>query len=350
MTDRPDSDPESQQLDPQLLEFARRFDPARHLPDGPPVTAEQIRRKAERREEFDREWKANPLSRPLRHSWVAAVCVAAILIVSVLGVAVLRPHLSPTVAESQSASGSAPPPGPARPALLEIPAPQGNVRTARDALNNLADRAAKQPPATPAMFIYVRRQAWTFGGSPDAVIATDIQTWLRADRSAFEQSTTLPPQTAGERLAQWTQQLPAQIQATLQTYEPGGYPHPIPAPAAQAGLLAPQISNAYSYHIAAGVAELFRLGLTPVQREAAIQVLAGINNLAYHGMVKDRASRTGIAITSTDPGTGVREVLIFHPDTGELLDHEKWVSGPGGETFVDAYVLYLDIHSTNTRP
>jgi hypothetical protein len=67
-------------------------------------------------------------------------------------------------------------------------------------------------------------------------------------------------------------------------------------------------------------------------------------------MVKDRASRTGIAFTSTDPGNGVREALIFHPVTGELLDHERMVTGPGGETLVDAYTLYLDIRPTNTRP
>ena len=351
MTDRPDSDQDSQMLDPQLLEFARRYDPARHLPDAPQVTAEQLRRRAEHRGEFDREWRANPLSRPLRNFWLPAVCVAGILVLSMFGVAVLRPHLGgPNV----SGSGSLQPSrqtGPARPAPLDLPAVQGNPRTAKQVLDDLADVAAKQPPPTPAMFTYIRRQSWIAAPTaPPAVIATDIQTWLRADLSAFEQTTTLPPQPAGGMVAQWTQQLPAEIRATLQTYGPGGFPHPIRDPAPQAGLLVAQIGNAYGYQVAAGVADLFRHGLNPTQREAALQVLAGVDNLAYHGTVKDRASRTGIAITSTDPGTGVREVLIFHPDTGELLDHERMVTGSSGEIFVDAYTLYLDIHTTNTRP
>jgi hypothetical protein len=199
------------------------------------------------------------------------------------------------------------------------------------------------------MFTYVRRQAWT-AGTGTSIVATDIQTWLRADLSGFELSTALPPQPGGGQSAQWTRQLPPENQAAQQTYGPGGYPHPVPSPAAQAGLLAPQIGIAYGYRVAAGVADLFRLGLTPAQREAALQVLAGTDNLAYHGTVKDRASRTGVAFTSTDPGSGVREVLIFHPETGVLLHHEKWLTGPDGTTMVDAYSLVLDIHTTNTGP
>jgi hypothetical protein len=352
MTDRPDSDPDSHLLDPQLLEFARRFDPARHLPDTPPVTAEQIRRNAERRQVHDREWRANPLPRPMRHTWLAAVCVAGVVGLSAFGVAVLRPHLGTGLSGTQPASPSpeaSQPAGSARPAPLELSAPQGDPR---QALSTLASRAAGQPPFTPAMFTFIRRQAWANG--PDApspaIVATDIQTWLRRDLSAVEQSTPLPPQNAGAPTALWTQQLPAEIRATVTEFEPGRYQHRIPRPASQAGLLAAQIGVAYGFHVATGVAELYRLGLDPAQREAAIQVLAGIDNLAYHGTVKDRASRTGIAFTSTDPGTGVREVLIFQPDTGQLLDHEKWVAGSDGQMYVDSYTLYLDIRTTNTRP
>lgn len=354
MTDRPDSDPDSQLLDsqlldPQLLEFARRFDPARHLPDAPHVTAEQIRRNAERRAGHDREWRANLMPRPMRHIWLVAVCVAGVVGLSVAGVAVLRPHLGTGLSGSQpvSPSPAAAQQAPARPAPLELSAPQGDPK---QALGALAARAATQPPPTPAMFTFIRRQVWVSGPDAQAIVATDIQTWLRGDLSAFEQSTPLPPQSAGAPAALWTQQLPAEVQGTLAEFEPGHYQHPIPRPASQAGLLAAQIGVAYEFHVATGVAELFRLGLDPAQREAAIQVLAGTDNLAYHGTVKDRASRTGIAFTSTDPGNGVREVLIFHPDTGQLLDHEKWVAGPSGEMFVDSYTLYLDIHTTNTRP
>jgi len=362
MTDRPESESEtdSQPLDPQLLEFARRFDPARHLPEAPPPTAEQIRRNAERRGEADREWRANPIPRPMRQFWLPAACVAGVLVLSGLGVAVLRPHLSSgidavpssrAIAQPPQPPQSAQPSGPARPALLDLPAAQGDVRAAKQTLTDLAHAAGKQPPYTPAMYVYVRRQVWSAGpASPAAVIATDIQTWLRGDSSALEQSTTLPPQPAGVHTAQWTQQLPADLRPAVKTFGPGEYPHPVLSPSPQAGLLAAQIGNAYAYHVATGVADLFRLGLKPAQREAALQVLAGTNNLAYHGTVQDRASRTGIAFTSTDPGTGVREVLIFHPGSGELFDHEKWVTGINGEIIVDAYTLYLDIRTTNTRP
>jgi len=357
MTDRPDPyfDQHPPDLDPQLLEFARRFDPARHLPDPPQVTAEQLRRRADRRKELDRQWRAQPVPHPLRRLWLPAICVAAIIVLSMTGIAALRPHLTPTVTGSHQPTPAVPsqarPASPARPAPLELPAAGGGVRAAKQALNDLAEKAERQPAQTPAVFTYVRRQAWSAGLTvPPAVIATDIQTWLRADLSAYEQSTTLPPQPAGGRTTQWTQQLPVEIRATLQTYGAGGYPHPIPSPSPQAGILAAQIGNSYGYHVATGVADLFRLGLSPAQRGAALQVLAGTNNLAYHGTVTDRASRTGIAITSTDPGTGVREVLIFHPDTGELLGHERMATGAGGEILVDAYTLYLDTHTTNTRP
>jgi hypothetical protein len=352
MTDRPDHEQDSQLLDPQLLEFARRFDPARHLPDAPPVTAEQLRRRAERRE-LDREWRARPLSRPLRQFWLPAICVAGIVILSVLGITGLRPAQNPDVAGSHPASGvpsPAFPAVPARPAPLELPASQGNERTARDGLSSLASVAAGQQARTPAIYTYVRRQVWTAAGAPEEFIATDHQVWLRGDFSAVEQTTVLPPQPGGSQTALWTQQLPAESRPALQTFDAGKYPHPVPAPAPQAGLLAAQIGNAYGYKVAEGVADLFRLGLSPAHREAALQVLAGTGNLAYHGTVKDRASRTGIAFTSTDPGTGVREVLIFHPQTGELLDHERWSTGTDGVIVVDAYNLYLDIQTTNTRP
>jgi hypothetical protein len=361
MTDRPDHDQDSQLLDPQLLEFARRFDPARRLPDAPPITAEQLRRRAERRElyrDLDRSWRSGPFSRQLRQVWLPAICVIGVVVLSVLGITSLRPPVGPDVAGSPPAQGSPSPThpaGPARPAPLELPASQGDERTAKETLTGLAAIAAKQPPMTPAMFTYVRRQAWAVAGPSvadavtEAVVATDIQTWLRGDLSAFEQSTKLPPQPGGSQTTQWTQQLPGEMRGALQTYGKGGYPHPITSPSEQAGILAGQIGNAYDYHVAAGVADLFRLGLTPAQRQAALQVLADIRNLAFHGTVKDRASRTGIAFTSTDPGTGVREVLIFNPTTGQLLDHERWLTGAGGVIEVDAYTLYLDIRTTNTR-
>lgn len=368
-------DPE---LDPQLLEFARRHDPARHLPDPPPVTAAQLRHRAELRCDLPAQPRAQRLGGMGRQRgdglgrqrlWLPAVCVAVVAVIVILslpGIVALRPYLDPgtdpgTRHPPVEPTSSATPPGqgtgPARPAPPVLPPAEGGpgeadaASHAKRILSNLASIAARQPAQTPALYAYLRRQSWAAGTTvPAAVIATDVQTWLRADFSGYEQTTTLPAQPAGGRETQWTQRLPAQFRAGITTFEPGGYPHPVRNPSPQAGVLAAQLGNAYGHEVATGVADLFRLHLSPAQHCAALHVLAGISNLAYHGTVTDRASRTGVAFSSTDPASGVREVLYLEPGTGALLAFERLAPGAGGESLVEAYTLFLETHTTNTRP
>jgi hypothetical protein len=67
---------------------------------------------------------------------------------------------------------------------------------------------------------------------------------------------------------------------------------------------------------------------TPEQRAALYEVAARIPGVELLGETQDRAGRTGLAVAIRNPADGVRQTLIFDPETAALLGEEE-VALPG---------------------
>jgi hypothetical protein len=121
------------------------------------------------------------------------------------------------------------------------------------------------------------------------------------------------------------------------------------------------------------VGDLLRPGTyaPPVLRAALYEVVANLSGIEYLGRIKDAAGRPGLAVASTHDG--IRTVMIFDPDTAQLLGKnevlvdpdelsvevgpETWpgtiVYGPGRRGMVLFSVVYLAsgiVESTTATP
>jgi hypothetical protein len=96
--------------------------------------------------------------------------------------------------------------------------------------------------------------------------------------------------------------------------------------------------------------ELYRSYAVPRQTRAQVlEILASLGQFVWRGQVTDRAGRTGVAISvdhtvpdkdmPDDPHDSYQMVLIFNPDTGELLASEFLALAPARETL--SYISFI---------
>ncbi|MEH0822574.1 MULTISPECIES: hypothetical protein [unclassified Micromonospora] len=74
-------------------------------------------------------------------------------------------------------------------------------------------------------------------------------------------------------------------------------------------------------------------------RAEILRVLADVPGFLWRGQVTDRAGRKGVAVTFDDREHHAQSLLIFDPNTGELLAHELLTLAP---VRLSAYQLVLD--------
>jgi hypothetical protein len=79
-------------------------------------------------------------------------------------------------------------------------------------------------------------------------------------------------------------------------------------------------------------------------RAEILRVLAGVPGFLWRGEVTDRAGRKGVAITFDDREHDAQSLLIFDPNTGELLAHERLTLSP---IRISAYQMILGTDWTN---
>jgi hypothetical protein len=98
-----------------------------------------------------------------------------------------------------------------------------------------------------------------------------------------------------------------------------------------------------------GITLLYQQHLVPREHRAAVlEVLAEVPGVVWRGEVTDRAGRGGVAVTYDGAGDGgvvVQHVLVFDPQTGELLSRERVnyePQGPAEVALVGRYALFLE--------
>ncbi|MDG9672609.1 CU044_5270 family protein [Micromonospora sp. DH14] len=79
-------------------------------------------------------------------------------------------------------------------------------------------------------------------------------------------------------------------------------------------------------------------------RAAVLRVLADVPGFRWRGQVTDRAGRNGVAVTFDDREHDQQSLLIFDPNTGELLAHELLTLSP---MRISSYEVILDAAWTN---
>ncbi|MDG4778698.1 CU044_5270 family protein [Micromonospora sp. WMMD961] len=79
-------------------------------------------------------------------------------------------------------------------------------------------------------------------------------------------------------------------------------------------------------------------------RAAVLRVLADVHGFRWRGQVTDRAGRNGVAVTFDDREHDAQSLLIFDPNTGDLLAHERLTLSPAR---ISSYKVILDVAWTD---
>lgn len=247
-----------------------------------------------------------------------------------------------------------PAPGPepfTTPALLTYtPTEMGN--DPMSVLDQLAERAAAQPPSGEAgRFAYVRTRGWYFdvvvtdAGATARVNPTEREQWTAADGEGRIEETR-----SGERTRTSGRYGGRELSSV----------QPLPTdPAALAAAIRP-VDDQPAAWMDAVASELLRRPVPPAVQSALLQVLARQRGLAVAGKVTDRAGRAGVALSavSRDGGQTTKHILILDPATGAPLAQERVQLTGDLRTFVElpateSYTLWLDtgwVDSVDERP
>jgi hypothetical protein len=176
--------------------------------------------------------------------------------------------------------------------------------------------------------------------------------WITADGSGRARTVQLEPQfadPASERywrkvLAAWTPD------PTKTTDSPGNDAVPArrdqhPAPADRTALADALRLKAGGATTANAVLNLVTQYILPrATRAMLLELLADARGFVWRGEVTDRAGRTGVAVSNDDRRHDVRSVLVFDPQTGELVAFE---SVQPDASKVVSYWLHLETNWTD---
>ncbi|MGY0236528.1 hypothetical protein [Longispora urticae] len=280
-------------------------------------------------------------ARPARWPKLAVAGVFVAVLVTT-GVAVLRPG---------------PVPGPAYhgtpPALTDLPAPTGPAATC---LNPLADRVAETAYDT-ATGRYARVATFgdqvAYGGDKRrAYQVTDSRSWLAADGAGRVRRIIQPARFPTEEARSWFADHRSEILSgstvDMELDAGDGRPRPLltdPAEVARRYAAAPKWSgpsNALNM-----VSEAQMQLPNRAQRTALLRFLAQAPYVNCLGAVTDPLGRQGVAVSADDSkfptsaGGGSRRhlVLIFAPDTGELLAELDFL--PDEQDTYDGYTVWV---------
>ncbi|MEV4479078.1 hypothetical protein [Micromonospora coxensis] len=221
--------------------------------------------------------------------------------------------------------------------VVEVAAPPGKLRQLAEAVADLPE------PVAQGRYAYTCLRVWSpkdlAYGSEDPDRYREELLWWTTRRSGRRTVTAVED---GRR-----------AEPVVTRYDDGELtdvpPNPATDPAelrrqvaAQLDRSPPELRNAAG--VLSTVAWIYRYRpLTPRQRAALLVLLAETPGVTYQGSYPDRADRLGHAVSAAD-GEGRREVLTFHPRTGQLLSHET----TGASHNLLSYFLLLSTTRTDS--
>ncbi|MDO3703551.1 CU044_5270 family protein [Micromonospora sp. C28SCA-DRY-2] len=303
-------------------------DPARHSTIAPP-----------RLSAHDLIVRAEAVAEPAAHHRHARPTRRLVLTAGALTAAVGAAAIVQTFGPSTpDTSGIAGPPG-ADPGVVLVPVAYGaGTRDAGSELRGLAGRLvdAEYDHRT-GRYMYHHTKTWgdpvmtSADGRHHVAFADETKVWQAADGTGKQITTQLEPQYPDQESREyWQRNLKPKAPATP---APDDMPLPAedlaPLPSGRA-----QLADLLGVRYGAGavskkVSTVYGRYVVPRQTRAEIlRVLAEVPGFRWRGQVTDRAGRKGVAITYDDREHNAQSLLIFDPNTGELLAHERLTLSP----------------------
>jgi len=205
-------------------------------------------------------------------------------------------------------------------------------------------------------YTYHHFMSWGAGvlGSGDGrtvAFSEDLKIWQAADGSGKQITTYLEPQYPDQESRDYWQRV---SRATpIPALDPKSGPEimqlwrdPIaPLPSDRAGLVDLLKVQYGGSAVCKEVGTVYgRYAVSRRTRAEILRILAGVPGFRWRGKVTDRAGRPGLAITFDDRAHDVQCLLIFNPQTGELLAEE--MLSPSA-TRIGAYRVHLGTDRTD---
>lgn len=316
-------------------------DPARHSTIAPPrLSAHDLIVRAEAvAEPTAQHRRARPTRRLVLTAGALTAAVGAAAIVQTFG------------QSSPDTLGIAGPPG-ADPGVVLVPVAYGSdTRDAGSELRALAGRLvdAEYDDRT-GRYMYHHTKTWgdpvmtSADGRHHVAFADETKVWQAADGTGKQITTQLEPQYPDQESRDYWQRNLKPKAAAAGTQAPDDMPLPpedlAPLPSGRA-----QLTDLLKVRYGAGavskeVSRVYGRYVVPRQTRAEIlRVLADVPGFRWRGQVTDRAGRKAVAITFDDREHNQQSLLIFHPNTGELLAHELLTLSP---VRISSYQVILD--------
>lgn len=245
----------------------------------------------------------------------------------------------------------------------------GQAVSAREILTKAAASAERQPGLTgTGRYQYVETQGWYLDtamssqGAGSAVIPVLRRQWIAGDGSG--EIVTRPgkpyfPSEASRRA--WQSAGAARPRPTEQTFgrgelqfmwRPGSL-------SSDPAVLRRQLEVGHPASLGpaetmVAVSDLYNeQAVGPAVRAAVMRLVSTLPGLQYDGTTTDRAGRRGVGVSTESDLSGLptRYILIFDPDTGQLLDSEQVLTVTAGKLDVPipsviAYTAYLAAYRT----
>lgn len=330
------------------------IDPARHSTFAPPrLSAHDLISRAEA--------VAEPVARRRQARPTRRLVLAAGTLVVAVGAAATVQAFGPSSSDTPEVAD---PPGAASGMVLVPVAYGSDTRDAARELRALANRLvdAEYDNRT-GRWMYHRTKTWgdPMLTSPDGRhrlgFAQDTELWGTADEAARSVRLSFVPDYPDQESREYWQHqdsldyrrrdpkardawFAAKVAAFEKVKQDPVRLDVVPLPSGRAQLNELLKVRSGAAAVSEEVGMVYGQYVVPRQTRAEIlRVLADVPGFRWRGQVTDRAGRKGVAITFDDRKHNAQFLLIFDPNTGELLAHERLTLSP---LRVDAYEVIFD--------
>jgi len=319
-------------------------DPARNTAVAPPrLSAHEliIRAEASTEPSVGRR-HTRPTRRLILATGMVAATVGVAAVVNALDTS--APDGSKTANQSDSALG---------PVLVPVAYQiNSDPSPAAAKLRALADKLADTPYDNNHTGRYMYHHTKTWGnpvmtsadGRYHYAFADETEVWQATDGTGKQVTTQLEPQFPDQQSRDyWQRNLKIITAAPNIMSLPPEELAPLPSDRAQLSELLNVRFGAGSVSKAVGMV-YGRYTVARQTRAEILRILADVSGFLWRGEVTDRVGRKGVAITFDDRDNDGQSLLIFDPNTGGLLAHERLTLSP---TRISTYQLILDTDRTN---